>query len=243
MDAVFLSEQIDVRDRSRGLSHWILPFAFAVASILAMSIDIRIASVFKNGLPKSLRSLGELLENCETFGHGYGVTLILIAVVVLDPLKWKCLPWLISGSLGSGMMANLLKLSVHRIRPRDFDLTNATVWDTFSRGSVGVKEMQSMPSAHTATAVGLAVMLSAIYPRGRWYFVVLAILVGLQRITTSAHFPSDVCAGAAVGCLFGMISCMSMKPKPHLPCGGGGVSVSSVTGRRPPSIVSRAKSQ
>ena len=219
MDAVSLSEQVEVGDRGRGLSHLRLPLALVVASILAMSVDIRIASVFKNGLPRSLHSLGEFLENCETFGHGYGVMLILIAVVVLDPLKWKCLPWLISGSLGSGMMANLLKLSVHRIRPRDFDLTNVTVWDTFSRGSGNLKEMQSMPSAHTATAFGLAVMLSAIYPRGRWYFAVLAILVGLQRIVTSAHFPSDVCAGAAVGCLFGMISCMSMKPNPTSPAG------------------------
>jgi len=211
MDAVSSSDQVGVNGRTRSLSYWSL--AFAVASVLAMSIDIRIASVFKNGLPKSFRSLGEFLEICEAFGHGYGVTLILIAVVVLDPLKWKCLPWLISGSLGSGMIANILKLSVHRIRPRDFDFTQATVWDTFSRESVGVKEMQSMPSAHTATAVGLAVMLSTIYPRGRWYFAVLAVLVGMQRIATSAHFPSDVCAGAAVGCLFGMVSCALMKSR------------------------------
>ena len=220
MDAVSLSEQVVVNDRSRGLTHLSLPFVFAFASIVAMSIDIPIASIFKNGLPRSFRSLGEFLEICETFGHGYGVALILIAVVVLDPRNWKCLPWLISGSLGSGMMANLLKLAIHRFRPRDFDLTNATVWDTFSRGIDNLKEMQSLPSAHTATAVGLAVILSAIYPRGRWYFAVLAILVGLQRIVTSAHFLSDVCAGAAVGCLIGMISSMSMKPIPP-PCGGG----------------------
>ena len=149
------------------------------------------------------------------------MTLILIAVVVLDPLKCKILPWLIAGSLGSGMIANLLKLTIHRFRPRDFDLTNATVWDTFRTEGADFKGMQSMPSAHTATAVGLAVMLSAIYPRGRWYFAVLAILVGLQRVVTSAHFPSDVCAGAAVGCLFGMISCLSMKPNPTHAAGVG----------------------
>ena len=219
MDAVSLSEQVAKNDRSRGLSYLSLPFAFALAGVLAMSIDIRIASLFKNGLPRSFHSLGEFLEICESFGHGYGVTLILIAVVVLDPLKCKILPWLIAGSLGSGMIANLLKLTIHRFRPRDFDLTNATVWDTFRTEGADFKGMQSMPSAHTATAVGLAVMLSAIYPRGRWYFAVLAILVGLQRVVTSAHFPSDVCAGAAVGCLFGMISCLSMKPNPTSPAG------------------------
>jgi membrane-associated phospholipid phosphatase len=208
MDAFSLSDQVEVSTRSLGWRRLALPLTLVVTSIFAMAIDIRIASLFKTAAPHQLR---EFLEICETFGHGYGVTLILFAVVVLDPAKLKCLPWLISGSLGSGMMANLLKLTIHRIRPRDFDLTNATVWDTFSRGNGDLKGMQSMPSAHTATAVGLAVMLSAVYPRGRWFFAVLAILVGLQRITTSAHFPSDVCAGAAVGCLFGMISCLSMK--------------------------------
>jgi len=211
MDAVSLSEHVAVNKRSRGLTRSSLPIAFAFASILAMSIDIPVASVFKNGLPRSLHSFGELLEIHETFGHGYGAALILIAVAALDPLRWKCLPWLISGSLGSGMMANLLKLTIHRFRPRDFDLANATVWDTFRSKGTDFKGMQSMPSAHTATAVGLAIMLSTIYPRGRWYFAVLAILVGLQRVVTSAHFPSDVCAGAAVGCLFGLVSCVSMR--------------------------------
>ena len=208
MDAASLSEQVAVSRRSSDFSQWALPFELVLASVLAMSIDIRIASLFKTGVP---HSLGEFLEICETFGHGYGVALILIAVIVLDPQKWKSLPWLISGSLGSGMMANLLKLSIHRFRPRDFDLTNATVWDTFRVGDGDFKRMQSMPSAHTATAVGLAIVLSAIYPRGRWYFTALAVLVGLQRIATSAHFPSDVFAGAAVGCLFGLVSRLSMK--------------------------------
>ncbi len=219
MDAVCLSEDIKVGGRSRGVTQLSLPLACALASILALSIDIPVASLFKNGLPRSFHSLGEFLENCETFGHGYGVTLILIAVVVLDPQKWKCVPWLISGSLGSGMMANLLKLTIHRFRPRDFDLVNATVWETFRSIGTDFKGMQSMPSAHTATAVGLAIMLSTIYPRGRWFFTMLAILVGLQRIVTSAHFPSDVCAGAAVGCVFGLISCTSMKPNPTPPAG------------------------
>jgi membrane-associated phospholipid phosphatase len=219
MDADSLSEHIKIGGRSRGVTQLSFAVACALASILALSIDIPVASFFKNGLPRSFHSLGEFLENCETFGHGYGVTLILIAVVVLDPLKWKCIPWLISGSLGSGMMANLLKLTIHRFRPRDFDLMNATVWETFHSEGTDIKGMQSMPSAHTATAVGLAIMLSTIYPRGRWYFALLAVLVGIQRVVTSAHFPSDACAGAAVGCLFGLISCVSMKSNPTSPAG------------------------
>ena len=56
------------------------------------------------------------------------------------------------------------------------------------------------PSAHAATAVGLAIALGVLYPRGRWLFIAFAFLAGLQRIEAQAHFASDVLAGAAVAC-------------------------------------------
>jgi undecaprenyl-diphosphatase len=60
--------------------------------------------------------------------------------------------------------------------------------------------LQSFPSAHAATAVGLAIGLSALHPRGRWLFAAFALLAVVQRIEAQAHFSSDVLAGAAVGC-------------------------------------------
>jgi membrane-associated phospholipid phosphatase len=60
---------------------------------------------------------------------------------------------------------------------------------------------QSFLSGHTATAVGLALGLSWLLPRGKWLFAVLAILVGLQRTASKNHFPSDVLWGAAIGWL------------------------------------------
>ncbi|MCA9248355.1 MAG: phosphatase PAP2 family protein, partial [Planctomycetales bacterium] len=39
------------------------------------------------------------------------------------------------------------------------------------------------------------------YPQGRWLFLAFAILAGCQRIAASAHYPSDVLAGAALGVL------------------------------------------
>ena len=61
--------------------------------------------------------------------------------------------------------------------------------------------LQSFPSAHTATAAGLAAALIWLYPQGRLLFTLLAVLVGCQRIVSGAHFPSDVLVGAAAGCL------------------------------------------
>jgi len=61
------------------------------------------------------------------------------------------------------------------------------------------RSLQSFPSAHTATAFGLAIGLVRIYPRARWLFFCLATLAAVQRLEAGAHFLSDVCAGAALG--------------------------------------------
>jgi membrane-associated phospholipid phosphatase len=170
-----------------------------IAVLLSLAIDVPIAGYAKAG--KHPRWFAELLENVETFGHGIGATLIVIGVLILDVSRRRSALPLLAGSLGAGLTANLLKLLVIRYRPRGLTNFPETVWATFGgwwSGSSG-NDLQSFPSAHSATAVGLAIMLSAYYPRGRWYFTLLAILVGMQRVQVSAHYPSDVFAGAIVG--------------------------------------------
>ncbi|MFM7292258.1 MAG: phosphatase PAP2 family protein, partial [Planctomycetia bacterium] len=46
---------------------------------------------------------------------------------------------------------------------------------------------------------GLAAALTWKYPRGTWLFVALAAAAAAQRVASSAHYPSDVLFGAAVG--------------------------------------------
>ncbi len=57
----------------------------------------------------------------------------------------------------------------------------------------------SMPSGHTSTAFALARVLAERYPKYRAAIYAAATAVGLSRIYASAHWPSDVIAGAAVG--------------------------------------------
>jgi membrane-associated phospholipid phosphatase len=194
---------------------WFLPLAFVLAGLCLLPVDVRIAASF---LGKRSSTFSDFLEICEFFGHGFGASFIVIAAVALDPYGLRNLLPLMISSLGSGMTANLLKLCVHRTRPRDFDLVNGTVWETFVRASGDARAMQSMPSSHTATAVGLAFLLAALYPRGRYVFWILAALVGMQRIATNAHFPSDVCAGAAVGSIIGIL-CTRIEKNNRKVCG------------------------
>ena len=83
------------------------------------------------------------------------------------------------------------------------------MWSSFGPwlplGSLG-SASQSFPSAHTATAVGLAISLAYVYPAARWLFCVLPLLVAYQRMDSGAHFLSDVLCGAAVGCIVAVVT-------------------------------------
>ena len=176
-----------------------IPTIFLIAAAGAVFIEIPITRFFKQVRCPGL--IVELLDRAEPFGHFFGAAMVLTAVVLLDPVMRRRIGWGIGATLGGGLLANIVKLLVQRTRPRAFDLSDGTVWETF--GGWIQKNLssnnQSFPSGHTASAFGLAVILAAWYPRGRWLFITVAALVGMHRIQHLAHFPSDVCAGVAAG--------------------------------------------
>jgi undecaprenyl-diphosphatase len=57
----------------------------------------------------------------------------------------------------------------------------------------------SFPSGHTITAFATCLALGYFIPRLRWPLLLLACLVGVSRVVISAHYASDVVAGAAIG--------------------------------------------
>ena len=185
---------------------FILAGIFALAGLLALWADMPVAR-YCDYLRVEGRWPGDLerlFNMSEVFGHGFGVLFILLTVFVLDPKHRRTIPRLAAAAYGSGLAANCIKMLIARWRPHSFDLSVASVWDTFGgfmAFGAGGSRIQSFPSAHTATAVGLAIALAWLYPRGRWLFAFFALLVACQRMQSGAHFPSDVLFGAAVGCL------------------------------------------
>ncbi|HEX4143270.1 MAG TPA: phosphatase PAP2 family protein [Pirellulales bacterium] len=174
-----------------------------IAAAAALAVDLPIAQWLAQDPSPLPKILLRVVVWSEVFAYAVGVGLFALAVYLLDPARRVALPRLLTMSWGAGLMADLAKLTIQRLRPREFDYDGG-VLDTFGpllnlgngHGS------QSFPSAHAASAVGLAVALSFLYPRGRGLFVALAALACLQRLTSSAHFLSDVLAGAAIGYLF-----------------------------------------
>jgi membrane-associated phospholipid phosphatase len=166
----------------------------------ALAIDLPVAQYVKaHGLRGELARVVRLSE---VFGWGGTVAIIILTAAALDGRGWRVILPLAIPSLGAGLITDGMKLLIGRWRPSASG-TFSSVSETFIGWlPVGSKyAMQSFPSAHAATAVGLAAALSLLYPRGRWLFALFALLAMLQRIEGQAHYCSDVLAGAAIGLL------------------------------------------
>ncbi|WP_165603698.1 phosphatase PAP2 family protein [Planctopirus hydrillae] len=180
--------------------------ALMAGAMLAFQWDLPVARWVH--AHRALGIVREFFEAAEYYGQAFGTLLIIVTVGVLDPAKKRLLPWLLAASLGAGLTADVAKQLIERQRPRELDLANVEVTTTirsvlpFLEGKVA---SHSFPSGHTATAFGLTVALSTLYRRGKTWFVILACLVGVQRVQSLSHFPSDVLAGAAIGLLVGWL--------------------------------------
>lgn len=181
---------------------------FLVVAAAALAVDVPITKFCRQERVPGL--VRELLSFAEVFGHGLGAACILLTAFVLDVGQRRRLIRIAVSVVGAGLVANLVKLAVGRMRPRASTVDR--IWDSFTGWfprflsdapqGVSSSDFGSFPSGHTIVATALAIGLSALYPRGRWLFACFAVLAALQRVETLAHYASDTLAGAAIACLF-----------------------------------------
>ena len=179
-----------------------------LAGVAVLAVDIPMSRAGRSLLDAPL--LGPVWALCELFGDGLGVLLILSVLFLAYKAARPQLPRILACALGGGLAADAIKLVVVRCRPRAFDYAEGVLgsfqglgpWAGEGEGLViWDSGLHSFPSAHAATAAGLAMGLVWIFPRARPAVVGLTGLVMCQRIVTGAHFLSDTLVGAAVGCI------------------------------------------
>jgi membrane-associated phospholipid phosphatase len=94
----------------------------------------------------------------------------------------------------SGIIANLIKLAVGRLRPNLF----------LGDGSYGFEpwhldaDLRGFPSGHTTTMFALAFAIAVIRPGWRLSAFAAAIVISATRIIINAHYLSDVIGGMVV---------------------------------------------
>jgi len=196
----------------RSCRRLLLPLLLAIAGFAAFAIDVPVATSFRQWNSPRHQTVTDYLgylNTFEPFGHGLGVVFVLFVLHQLARNRRWALPRVLACALAAGGAADLLKMLVIRTRPYNLAVDfHGTVWATFGQWFPllgGESGTQSFPSAHTATACGLAAALIWLYPNGRLLFTSLAVLVGCQRVVACAHYPSDVLFGAATGCLVAVL--------------------------------------
>jgi len=183
----------------------------AAAGTGLFAVDVPVARWFRHHrLPGDL---GRLVDLSEVFAHGLAVAVLLGLTAMLDRglrtvrhsvvARWELLR-LVAAAYAGALVVDVLKLLITRVRPRAAELeTVTTALATFGREAAVATargaDFMSFPSGHSAAAAGLATALAWRYPHAAWAFAALAGSAMLQRVASSAHYPSDVAFGAAVG--------------------------------------------
>ena len=94
-----------------------------------------------------------------------------------------------------------MKAVTRRERPVDVPI-NGNYRDTFFNGGKSPFHGSSFPSGHTIGVFSVATVVANRYQRHRWVpFTAygMAFVISASRITTAAHWPSDVFLGGALG--------------------------------------------
>jgi undecaprenyl-diphosphatase len=93
-----------------------------------------------------------------------------------------------------GLFVSIVKRFIGRVRPSP---AGPFAYEPFHWRP----DFASLPSGHTTTAFATLVAIGALFPRARPFLWGFALLIATSRIAVTAHFVSDVLAGAAVGVL------------------------------------------
>jgi undecaprenyl-diphosphatase len=160
-----------------------------------------------------------------------GVLLIVIAATAAPalPRMTRLVLAAISVRLGfvflavglPGLLVTVVKRIVGRARP----LVDGSVDQFFYRPFGWNVDYASLPSGHATNAGAAAFALGALWPRARPFLWVYAAVIMASRVMLTAHHPSDVVAGVAVGAIGALVvrDWFAARRLGFVPDGAGGV--------------------
>ncbi len=185
-----------------------LLLAGAVVAVLAVMVTLDGWAIAQ--APRLPTGLVEALNRFTDLGKGgfflWPLGLAMIGLALLDTSRLPRMPRLVLAAwtvrLGfvftaialPGLFATIVKRLIGRARP----LVAGN--DAFAYLPFGWKvDYASLPSGHATTAFAALVAIGAIFPQARALMWIYAVLIALSRVVLTAHYPSDVVAGAVVG--------------------------------------------
>jgi len=182
----------------------------ALVLVMALFVDRPVIAVVASA-PTFVETLGHLLE---PFGNsifpivGGGGAMVLCLGVGLSFARgpMRRVFWSLSqlaamvclSALWAGFLVRVLKALLGRPRPTKWLEEGLYNWLPAQFQHLHV----SMPSGHTATVFAMAFIASVFLPKYRMAIIAFAAFVGMGRVMTLHHWPSDIMIGAVLGWFF-----------------------------------------
>ena len=180
------------------------------ASVAVFAVMVTLDGWSIAQVPRLPAGLVEAFNRFTDFGKGgfflWPLGLAMIGLALLDTSRLPWMPRLVLAAwtvrLGfvftaialPGLFVTIVKRLIGRARPM------VAANDAFAYLPFGWKvDYASLPSGHATTAFAALVAIGAIFPQARALMWIYAVLIALSRVVLTAHYPSDVVAGAIVG--------------------------------------------
>ena len=93
--------------------------------------------------------------------------------------------------LSDQLSSAVVKPWIGRVRPC-FALENV-------RLLIDQPNSNSFPSSHAANISAMATLFTLQYPRFKWIYIAIAVIISYSRIAVGVHYPLDVLGGAFLG--------------------------------------------
>lgn len=189
------------------------------AAILCLPWDLELSYWFRS--LKIPGDLNKFIQMSEAFAHFLTIAFVFGCLLWTDVRNRSRLLIGLAFVLLCGAVANAAKAIIPRVRPNAIDLLpiellperSLDVWGIPLSGSWLDEHFRSFPSGHAATAMAVAIALTAVYRRGKWFFVSLAVVASVQRVESGSHYFSDVLSGVAITLFTGLIFWPRVQPR------------------------------
>lgn len=181
------------KSSKRRFIFWILFFIFLTA--ISFYFDARVASSMqyvRNGF------LTSFFLNFGSSSTVFFFVLLLTALFFQQKKRDKILPLWLAAAL-SVVVSFILKVVVQR--PRPFQLGIIPILGT-PDASYSIWDF-SFPSFHTVAVFAMLPFLDKEFPKFKYIWIAIAVIIGFSRMYLGVHFLSDVLAGGVIGYIIG----------------------------------------
>lgn len=195
---------------------WPLKGWITVVAVLAIIVAVATSMILLDAVligearlsPRWLRKTFEFITQFGTAGWFLWPTGILLLAIAASPASR--LTHFSQGVLAAivvragfifaaialpGLVVAIVKRMIGRARPYVTQAVEPYSYAPF----VWKSAYASLPSGHATNAFAATIAIGALWPKARIPMWIYAVVIAVSRVMVTAHFPSDVIAGAFVG--------------------------------------------